>query len=137
MTYSEWFEAHAQKHAKIMQKLQNRSDAEVIDYFAWENLSVKEPDFCPLFAEGKKCHNMEDLNCYLCACPEFRFDDNAPVVKSWCAIDARAGKQVTFAGITHQDCSDCLLPHTRGYIRKHFDRDWKRIMKACNLTSSK
>ncbi len=137
MTYSEWFEAHAAKHAKLMRKLESKSMEEVLDYFEYENLSQCEPDFCPLFAEGKKCHDMEHLNCYLCACPEFRFDDAAPVVKSWCAIDARAGKRFTYAGVSHQDCSDCLLPHTRGYIRKQFDRDWRRIMHRCNAHTSK
>ncbi len=137
MTYGEWFEAHARKHAAVMRKLENRSMEEVLDYFAYENLSQNEPDFCPLFARGEKCHDMADLNCYLCACPEFRFDDDAPVVKSRCAIDARAGKRFTYAGVTHQDCSECILPHTRGYIRKHFDRDWRTIMHHCDLTASK
>lgn len=128
MTYHEWFEAHAARHAKIMQKLEGSSDEEVIAYFAWENLSKAEPDFCPLFAQNKKCHDMEDLNCYLCGCPEFRFDDSAPYIQSRCAIDARGGRQIEIAGRVHQDCSGCLVPHRKGYIRKHFDRDWKKIM---------
>lgn len=137
MTYHEWFEAHARKHAKLMQKLSRLSDEEVLDYFAWENLSHKEPDFCPLFAKGEKCHDMEDLNCYLCACPEFRFDDAAQRIKSWCAIGARAGREFTYEGITHQDCSNCLLPHRCGYIRRHFDRDWRHIMRNCEQHTSK
>ncbi len=35
----------------------------------------KENDFCLLYKDNKKCHDYEDLNCYLCACPYFRFDD--------------------------------------------------------------
>jgi len=58
-----------------MQKLTKLSDNEVIAYFRFENMVQKEPDFCPLYKETKKCHDMEVLNCYLCACPNFRFDD--------------------------------------------------------------
>lgn len=129
MTYMKWFEAHARKHQRIMQKLTGKSDEEVIAYFRWENMVENEPDFCPLFAEKKRCHDMEHLNCYLCACPEFRFDDNAPRLKSWCAIDAKDGKEITVKGEVHQDCSGCILPHTQGYIKKHFDRDWRKIMQ--------
>ncbi len=75
MNYSTWFESHGQKHKKIMSKLEELSDDDVIAYFKFENMVEKEPDFCFLYKEHKKCHEMEDLNCYLCACPNFRFDD--------------------------------------------------------------
>ena len=75
MSYQKWFEAHGNKHKEIMQKLTKLSDDEVIAYFRFENMCEKEPDFCPLFKEKRKCHEIESLNCYLCACPNFRFDD--------------------------------------------------------------
>ena len=129
MTYLEWFCSYAPKHQQIMQKLAGKSDDEVIAYFRWENLVEKEPDFCPLFARKEKCHDMERLNCYLCACPEFRFDDGAEHLKSRCAIDAKDGRQITVNGEVHQDCSGCILPHTEGYIRKHFHRNWRYMMR--------
>jgi hypothetical protein len=128
MTYLEWFNAHAKKHKHILQKLQKRTDEEVIAYFRWENMVEKEPDFCPLFARKEKCHDMERLNCYLCACPEFRFDDQAPKYKSWCTIEARNSRKIEFKNAVHLDCSGCILPHTEGYIKKHFDRNWRKIM---------
>ena len=58
-----------------MDTLTELSDEEVIAYFKFENMVKKEPDFCPLYKDNKKCHDMKELNCYLCACPNFRFDD--------------------------------------------------------------
>lgn len=61
---------------KCNEKLEGNTKQEIIEYFRFENMVKNEPDFCPLYKDNKKCHDMEDLNCYLCACPHFRFDDN-------------------------------------------------------------
>ena len=135
MSYASWFEEHAKKHAKIMQKLENRSDDEVIEYFLYENMVKNEPDFCPLYAKSKKCHEMEELNCYLCACSNFRFDDggfeniDGKSLKSYCSIDSKDGKQFVGKDAVHQDCSKCTVPHKKSFIKKVFKRDWLEIMK--------
>ncbi len=72
MTYHDWFVQHAKKHREIVSRLEHLSDEEVIAYFRYGNMVVHEPDFCPLYARGTRCHEMEDLNCYLCACPHFQ-----------------------------------------------------------------
>jgi hypothetical protein len=134
MSYIEWFEAHGRKHAAVMAKLTHLSDDEVIAYFRYENMVRHEPDFCPLYAQGKKCHEMEALNCYLCACPNFRFDDTGFEVhegkslKSYCAIDSKDGAQFVGEDAIHQNCSGCTVPHHESYIKKHFSRDWFSIM---------
>lgn len=140
MTYKEWFDAHGEKHRAIVDKLLGRgfSDDEVIDYFAFENMVENEPDFCPLYAAPKKCHEIEKLNCYLCACPEFRFNDKglrkegSYLIKSECSI--HNGSTLGHENVIHQDCSQCTVPHHRGYIKKHFNADWLTIMKltCCN-----
>lgn len=135
MSYSSWFESHGKKHKNIMQKLTPLSDEEVIQYFRFENMVEKEPDFCPLYKENKKCHNMEMLNCYLCACPNFRFDDNGfrkegdKTVYSICDIDSKDGAIFQTEEAIHQNCSGCAVPHHEAYIKKHFSRDWFEIMK--------
>ena len=83
MTYQEWFETHASKHAVIMEKLTHLSDTEVIEYFRFENMVINEPDFCLLYTENKKCHEVEHLNCYWCACPYFRFNDSGFSTEQW------------------------------------------------------
>ncbi len=54
MSYKKWFDAHALKHATIMEKLQDKSDDEVIEYFDFENMREKEFEFCPLYAKKIK-----------------------------------------------------------------------------------
>lgn len=75
MTYEEWFLKQGELHKNVMKKLTNKSIDEIIEYFKFENMVKNEPDFCPLYKDNKKCHDMENLNCYLCACPNFRFKD--------------------------------------------------------------
>lgn len=135
MSYIKWFEAHANKHATIMKKLEKHSDDEVIAYFDFENMKDKEVDFCPLYAQNKKCHDMENLNCYLCACPNFRFDDKGfkqvedKTLFSYCSINSKDGAQFVGEGYIHQNCAGCLVPHKIEYIKKHFNRNWRTIMK--------
>jgi len=136
MTYSEWVEEHSKKHQKILEKLKDKSDEEIIEYFDYENMRKNEEDFCLLYKDNKKCHDMDDLNCYLCACPHFRFKDEmgfeqkeGKTVFSYCSINAKKGKQFVSEDAIHHDCSDCFIPHKKGYIKKKFSRDWKSIMK--------
>ena len=137
MSYTEWFEKHAQKHKKIVEKLVARglSEDEIIDYFDFENMVKEENDFCPLYKEPVKCHDIEKLNCYLCGCPHFRFNDegleeyNGAKILSRC--DINNGSKLAAGGAIHQDCSKCTVPHHRAYVKKKFDLDWKKIMKEC------
>ncbi len=141
MSYSSWFDAHAIKHKKIVDKLVacEKSKDEIIEYFDFDNMVKEEFDFCPLYKDNKKCHDMDSLNCYLCACPNFRFnDDGIKVVDnktqySFCEINSKYGKQGVYGDKIHQDCSNCQIPHGKFYVKKYFDYDWKIIMKKCSL----
>ncbi len=135
MSYSSWFQSHGEKHKKIIKKLSNLNDQELIEYFRFENMVQNEPDFCPLYAKNKKCHDMENLNCYLCACPNFRFDDNGfekienRTLFSKCNINSKDGDQFKTDSAIHQNCTGCTVPHHESYIQKNFSRDWFEIMK--------
>ncbi len=139
MGYNKWLENHAIKHKKIVEKLVSKGlDKEaIIDYFDFENMKEKEIDFCPLYVKNKKCHEMESLNCYLCSCPNFRFnDDGIKKVEektqfSYCNIASKDGREGVYGEKIHQDCSGCGVPHHRSYVQKHFDLDWAKIMQVC------
>jgi len=149
MTYRSWFDDFAKRHQHIVQKLRQKgyTKEQIINYFDFENMLQHEPNFCPLYQElneagtqGKKCHDMERLNCYLCACPHFRFND-AGIDKiekrtrySLCDIDSKEGSAGVYGEMIHQDCSGCRIPHHLKYIQKHYDEDWKVIMKQCQST---
>ena len=141
MSYKAWLDAHALKHKKIVEKLLalGNTKEEIIAYFVFENMVQKEVDFCPLYAQNKKCHEQEYLNCYLCACPNFRFSD-AGIEKvgdktkySLCAIDSKEGKAGVYGDAIHQDCLACGVAHAKNYVEKHFDLDWKNTMGGCCL----
>ena len=140
MTYIQWFESHAQKHEAIMKTLTHLSDAEVIEYFLFENMQKKHPDFCPLYAENKKCHEMDELNCYFCACNHFRFSDeglseeNGRTRYSLCHINAKESRDFISEDAIHLDCSNCQIPHKRSVIEKYFSRNWKTIMDPTHKT---
>lgn len=141
MSYQSWFEEHAKMHKDIVERLVDagKTKEEIIEYFEFENMVKNEPTFCPLYAENKKCHEMEELNCYLCACPNFRFKDagikelDHKTQYSFCSIDSKDGRQGVYGDKIHQDCSQCTVPHHRSYVEKHFDLEWKKIMQKCVL----
>jgi len=139
LSYKSWFDQHAKKHKTIVDKLltKNYSKEQIIEYFDFENMLKKENDFCLLYKDNKKCHNIESLNCYLCACPNFRFSDegikkvDSNTQYSLCSIDSKNGRQGIYGEKIHQDCSNCTVPHHKNYVEKHFDLDWKKIMQEC------
>ncbi len=141
MGYRSWLEEHANKHKKIVDKLlsNNFSKTEIIEYFDFENMVKMEKDFCPLYAENKKCHDIEKLNCYLCACPNFRFSDqgvekiDGKTKYSYCEIESKKGSLSTYGDAIHQNCSGCDVPHVKKYVEEHFDLEWKKIMNGCDL----
>ncbi len=134
-TYSQWFQEHGEKHQAIMAKLTHLIPDEVIRYFSFDNMVKNEPDFCELYKDNKKCHDMKELNCYLCACPNFRFKESGfnvregRVLYSACSISSKEGGQFLTDDAIHQDCSGCGVPHYASYIKKQFSRDWFEIME--------
>jgi hypothetical protein len=134
VSYSKWFQAHGAKHRKIVEKLSHLSDDEVIEYFRFENMVEQEPNFCPLYAKNQKCHEMENLNCYLCACPNFRFDENGfktvegRTLFSVCGIESQDGAEFKTDSAIHQNCTGCIIPHGEKFIRQNFSRDWFEVM---------
>jgi len=105
-------------------------------------MQEKHPDFCPLYEQNKKCHDLEELNCYFCACMHFRFSDSglkeegSKTLYSSCSIDAKEGKRFESDNAIHQDCSDCMIPHKRSVIKKYFSRNWREVMKQTSSYNS-
>ena len=145
MSYKSWFEEHAKKHKIIVEKLQekNYTKEQIINYFDFENMVKSEKDFCPLYQDNKKCHDMLSLNCYACACPNFRFNDEGfetrvvegeeKTVYSFCDIDSKDGRVGVYGAKIHQDCSKCQVPHHKSYVEKHFSYDWLEMMQKCEV----
>ncbi|MEA3315239.1 MAG: hypothetical protein U9Q30_05230, partial [Campylobacterota bacterium] len=123
MSYSNWLDTHSLKHKNIINKLSHLTDEEIIKYFDYENMKLKEKEFCILYKDNRKCHDIEKLNCYLCGCPNFRVDKT----KSFCSINSKYGDKIVLKDFTHQDCSKCKIPHSVPYIKKNFNKNWSSI----------
>ena len=142
MSYSQWVQEHGAKHKKIIKRLQHLTDDELIEYFRFNNMVKNEPDFCPLYAKNKRCHENKELNCYFCACPNFRFNDSgfdkieSRTLFSYCSIESKDGTQYKSESAIHQNCADCFVPHSESYIKKYFTRDWLKAMSRVNAISS-
>jgi hypothetical protein len=144
MGYSEWFKQHGGMHKAIIDKCieKGMSQEEIVDYFDFDNMVENENDFCPLYKENKKCHDLESLNCFLCACPYFRFKDAGfekredKTLFSYCSIDSKKGRTGEYGDALHQDCSNCVVPHKRKFVSKNYDEDWFVPMKNCNESKS-
>jgi Zn-finger protein len=133
LSYQEWTIQHSVKHKNIINKLNGLNDDDIISYFDFDNMVIQEPDFCLLYSTNTKCHDIDTLNCYLCACPYFRLTNT----KSSCSINAKDSDTIKDKdGFIHQDCSKCTIPHHTPYIKKHFHKDWSYIMKDSYFLNS-
>ncbi|MFW5990524.1 MAG: cysteine-rich small domain-containing protein [Campylobacterales bacterium] len=110
---SEFAKKQHQKNIKFIEKEGLEEDS-LEKSFLYENLSQKEPNFCPLYVENQKCHDIEYLNCIFCACPFYMVKNS----KTLCSINSRFGKYI---GDT-LDCSDCFVPHRKGFVRKQLEK---------------
>lgn len=145
MSYLSWFTKHGNKHKAIVDKLQANglNKEEIVDYFGFDNMVKSEPDFCELYADRKKCHDVEHLNCHLCACPLFRFNSNGiekigeKTAFSYCDVNSKFGHQGVFGVEIHQDCSQCTVPHSKKYVLKNYDENWFSIMASCDVGDEK
>lgn len=119
MTYTEWAADEAVRKSELVKKLQaqNKSAAEIVAYFDFENMAKEEPLYCPLYSTNTKCHPIEKLNCFFCGCPYFVYDDNGiavaqeKTVYSTCTINCTKGSKFHTDTAIHQDCSKCTVPH--------------------------
>lgn len=142
MSYEDWYLRHGEKHRVIVEKLiaQGYTKDHIIEYFDFDSMVENEPDFCVLYAQPKKCHSVDKLNCFLCACPLFRFNDNGVEmrgnnqVRSYCAVNSKHGTQSLFGDVIHQDCKNCSVPHSKKYVQKNFDVNWFNVMHNCNTS---
>ncbi|WP_294960471.1 hypothetical protein [Sulfurimonas sp.] len=138
MSYIKWFDAHANKHKVIVDKLveSGYSTQDIVEYFDFDNMVKEEIDFCPLYKKNKKCHDMDELNCYMCACPNFRFNDDSLETKDEFTVlskcDVGNGEEFVGKGVIHQNCSPCSVPHHKSFVLKNFSLDWREMMKNCN-----
>jgi len=89
----------------------------IIDEFDFENRKSKNPNECPCYKD-KKCHEIENLNCFLCYCPEY--DNNKE--EGGCKIGSNKGKWFVSENKKIWDCGDCNYPHKKEIFEKYLKK---------------
>jgi Zn-finger protein len=81
----------------------------LIEEWDFEKRKKENPHGCICYEESKKCHDMEDLNCFFCYCPEY----DRTIKEGGCKIDSSKGKYIDNHEGKIWDCSDCDFPHKK------------------------
>lgn len=145
MSYEEWIEDHDIKVNNILKRLSGKGIEETVSYFNYENMKDNELDFCPLYKNNSKCHDIDELNCLLCACPHFHFNNETDITKrvtiaSTCTISSRfkgeyyANPDENGVIKVHCDCTDCFVPHRHKYTVNYLTNKTKGYVHSndCN-----
>tara|TARA_Y100000310_G_C20556060_1_gene750574 strand:- start:351 stop:755 length:405 start_codon:yes stop_codon:yes gene_type:complete len=93
---------------------------QIIKQTSFKVRSKKYPKACTLYKQGKSCHpKIKDLNCLLCACPNY----NSKIDQGGCKIQSKKGKwakpYIYSKSGKVWDCSDCKINHTPKEVEKY------------------
>ncbi len=91
----------------------------IVEEYRFEVRSKKNPNECPCYT-SKPCHDMPDLNCFLCYCPNY---DTEKIIGG-CKINHPNGKWHYNELLPEKkifDCSDCTYPHSEIIIKKYLN----------------
>jgi Zn-finger protein len=86
--------------------------------FEYKTRRQEHPEECPCNGTGP-CHDIEDLNCLFCFCPEYNLKN--PEGRCMAGNPLGTGKLLdrTKYGLENiWDCSDCVYPHQKEGIKK-------------------
>jgi len=91
----------------------------IVSEHRFEVRSKKNPDECPCYTSGV-CHDMPDLNCFLCYCPNY----DTETAVGGCKINHPDGKWYYNELLPDKkifDCSDCTYPHSEVMVKKYLN----------------
>ncbi|OGJ16329.1 hypothetical protein A3K74_01910 [Candidatus Pacearchaeota archaeon RBG_13_33_26] len=90
---------------------------ELIKEWNFENRK-SNADECICYQQGKKCHDIKNLNCFFCYCPNY----DTSVKEGRCFINSPKAKYIDNHNGKILDCSDCDFPHKPENIKKLLTR---------------
>jgi len=144
MTYDVWSAQHKLKVVNILGRLRLSTPEEIAAYFMYDNMVKKEKDFCVLYKDNIKCHNMDDLNCYYCGCPYFVLNktlimEDGKTTASLCKINSKYKAEyheLKDDGVyVHTDCTNCYIPHKTSYVLKELINESNAYKKITDFSS--
>lgn len=82
---------------------------EIIDSWDFDLRKKTNPNGCLCYQEDKKCHDIENLNCFFCYCPNY----DRTINEGGCKINNPKGKYIDGKDGKIWDCSNCDFPHVK------------------------
>lgn len=124
-----WHLGFVKRREEIVKKYKLKTPEEITNFFRRSNLQEKEPDFCPLFKNNGKCHDIPDdqLICYYCACPfydPFHYDKRKKEFGR-CTINSKYGHRNKYG---YWNCSACTLPHNEKFVMRYLKGKTKEVI---------
>ncbi len=119
------------KQAKILLTYENIK--EIIQETSFKIRSKKHPDKCPYYKTNTQClklENNQELNCFLCACPNYYSE-----LPGACKIKNPENKAVYIINEFGEilDCSRCLIPHLPETVEKFLKKNIRRLKNISDI----
>ena len=94
---------------------------------SFKNRSKRDPSQCPYYQKEppQPCHDIEDLNCFLCACPNY----NSNILKGGCNINSKKGGYNNLPEGKVWDCSNCKINHTPKEVEEYLLKNLERLVE--------
>ena len=105
----------------------------IIEAMSFDKRSKRNPEKCPYYKQNPPthCHPIKDLNCLLCACPNY----NSKILEGGCYINSKGGKYVYHKNLPAGrvwDCSDCQVNHSKKEVEKYLIENLKKLIDISN-----
>jgi len=90
----------------------------IVKFMSFAERSKREPvseDDRICYQSEKQCHNIPNLNCFVCACPNYESEDEV----GGCRLASSKGKYIKTTITSDRmiwDCSDCGYGHSPNYV---------------------
>jgi Zn-finger protein len=123
---AEWEKRENEKRLRELKKagieLVIENIPRIIEFMSFRERSKREKD-CPCYEERKQCHpEVKDLNCFLCACPNYDSDE----IEGGCLAGSKKGKYFEHPNLPAGkvwDCSNCGVYHTPKSVAKYLEKN--------------
>jgi len=128
----QWEQSHFRKIANELKQLNipltKENIPEIIQATNFQERSKRQPDECPYYQQGKPCHPIPNLNCLLCACPNY----NSNSEMGACRINSPQGKYHYHENLPKGkvwDCSNCQNNHTPNDVKTWLEENINILKK--------
>lgn len=103
---------------EFAEKLIKERIKKLADAYDFNVRRMTNPEECPFYTNGGRCHDIEDMNCLLCLCPNY----DRTVKEGGCKINSPDGKYTETVDGKIWDCSDCDFPHKKENVIKVLEK---------------